>query len=373
VDHVDYSTLDAAKNAFIQAGKRTVNFAKNHGFIPDERFGASANIFSLNIKPYLQANQEQLYITLLPEGLGTADDAKPEDLSNQELVQFWNNIGLKTISCLSNDAASSGMQTILLSLYLPSANPEIVFNPQFMEGFLNGFVEGCKRVGAVYFSGETPQLKNKIVPGKLDIAGALFGLMPPGMEPVDGTKLAAGNSIVFVESSGPHENGFTSLRELATKLPEGYRTKLPSGQEYWQAINAPSHLYTPLVQQILSQGIFPTNIEPISGHGWQKLMRSAKPFKYVIEKILDVPEIFTFVSQQTNTPPEEMIKIFNYGLGLAIFCSSNEDAEKVVKVALDNNLKAIVAGTVQESERRMVEVLPLNTSFGDEGINIRQG
>lgn len=372
LDHVDYTTLDAAKNAFIAAGKHTVYFAKQFGFIPGNKFGASANIFSLNLTPYLKSGQKELHITLLPEGLGTADDARPQDLSKKELETFWYNIGFKTVACLTNDAASSGLQTILLSLYLPSANPEVVFSKQFMSGFLNGLVEACRQVGCVYFSGETPQLKNKIIQNKLDIAGALFALSPPGQNPVDGSQLAAGNSIVFIESSGPHENGFTSLRELASQLPSGYRSKLPSGQQYWQAINAPSKLYTPLIQSILKSKIVPTNIEPISGHGWQKLMRSAKPLKYVIEKMLPIPEVFTFVQKHSCMSAEQMIKIFNYGVGLAIFTKSEADANKVVAMAKKHRLNACVAGRVEKSKVRRLEVQPLGITLNDEGIAIRQ-
>ena len=184
-DHVNYDALDAAKRAFIEAGKRTQEFAKDYGFIPESGFGSSANVFSLDLKPFFKAmgdgtGADSLQITLLPEGLGTSDDARPEDLTDDEATKFWYNIGIKTVAVMTNDAAASGMQTVLISLYLPSSTPELVFNPVFMKGFLDGFVEGCKQVGCVYFSGETPQLKGKIIEGKLDIAGALFGLVPAG-------------------------------------------------------------------------------------------------------------------------------------------------------------------------------------------------
>ncbi len=368
LDQVDYNVLDKAKCAFIEASRKTLKFAEQYGFVPDNRLGASANVFALDLRPFLAGKGDKLYLTLLPEGLGTADDARPDDLTQLEEETFWRNIGLKTVSCLTNDAASSGMQTVLISLYLPSSNPETVFSETFLKGFLDGFVSGCKTVGCVWIAGETPQLKGKICENKLDIAGALVGLMPPNIAPIDGTALAAGNSIVFLGSTGPHENGFTTLRKLAKHLPQGYRTKLAGGQEFWQAINQPSHLYTPVVQKILQAGVAVTSIENITGHGWQKLMRSKKPFTYQIERMLPVPEVFPFIEESTGTSKTDMLKIFNYGVGSAIFVDGHEAAKAVVKIAQSCNLEAVVAGQVLKSDRRQVIIEPLAVSLADDSF-----
>ncbi len=371
--NVDYDTLDRAKSAFIDAARRTSGFAARFGFIPDGRLGGSANVFSLDLTSFLKARQDRLFVTLVPEGLGTADDAKPDDLSPSEQIGFWHNIGVKIVSALTNDAVSSGMQTVLISLYLPSSTPELVFNPEFMSGFLDGFVASCRKVGCVYFSGETPQLKEKIVDGKIDIAGALFGLMPAGCEPVDGSYLGVGNKIVFVESAGPHENGFTVLRSLAAQLPQGYRTKLPSGMEYWQAINSASHLYTPFIQGVLAAGIRPTGIEMITGHGWQKIMRSSAPLSYVIDNMLPVPEIFQFVQNQSGKSTLEMLQIFNYGVGTVLFAANETDAQKIVAIAQTHDLNATIAGTILESTTREVKVLPLNLTLSDSTFTLSKG
>lgn len=375
-DHVNYSALDKAKRAFIEAGKRTSKFAEKYGFIPPSGFGASANVFSLDLKPFIASGASDLHITLLPEGLGTSDDARPEDLTDEESMKFWYNIGIKTVAVMTNDAAATGMQTVLISLYLPSSTPELVFNETFMKGFLDGFVEGCRQVGCVYFSGETPQLKGKIIEGKLDIAGALFGLVPAGKKPIDGTQLAAGDTIVFVESSGPHDNGFTTLRQLAEKLPNGYRTRLPDGRQYFEAINAPTVLYTKLVQDLVHENVAVTNLEPITGHGWQKLMRSKKPLRYVIDTMLPVPSVFEFVEKEMNMSKKDMISVFNYGVGLAVFTKEQEDARRVVEIAEKNGLKACVAGRVEDasenggSEKREVKVKPLDVVLSSEEFTL---
>lgn len=375
LDHVDYDVLDRAKNAFITASQRTLTFAEQFGFVPDERLGASANVFSVPLNSFAESGT--LHLTLLPEGLGTADDARPDDLTDSELRTFWYNIGTKTVSCMTNDAASAGMQPVLLSLYLPSSTPETVFNETFLDGFLEGVVDGCKTVGCVYFSGETPQLKNKIYPGKLDIAGAVCGLVPPGREPVDSSTVAAGDHIVFLASSGPHENGFTGFRQLAEALPEGYRTPLPSGEEYWQALNRGSILYSPIIQDILAAGIQPTNLEPISGHGWQKLMRPAQPYRYLIHHMLPVPEIFQFIQQQTNSTPEQMIDKFNYGVGYAVFVRTETEANKVVELAKRHQaqghpIEAVVAGKVEANARREVVVEPLGVTLKGEDFALQK-
>ena len=186
-------------------------------------------------------------------------------------------------------------------------------------------------------------------------------------------RLAAGNSIVLVESSGPHENGFTVLRSLARQLPNGYRTKLPSGEEFWRAIQRPSHLYTPLVQAILEKGIEPTAIENVTGHGWQKIMRSGKALRYRIEKTLPLPELFTFVQQHSKKSLLEMLQIFNCGTGAAIFCATSEDATRCVEIAAEQGLRAVAAGRVEEAAHREVVVEPWNVTLKSGDFALARG
>lgn len=345
MDTVNYDILDQVKLRCIESSKKTLNFSP---FGTVKGLGGSANIFSLNLDRF----KDSLSLSLIPEGLGTADDARPKDLSKEELREFWYNIAFKVLSSLTNDAASSGLQSIAVGLYLPSSTPEIVFTDEFLEGFLDGFVEGCKKIGCVYLSGETPQLKTKMIPGTLDIAGSVFAIAP--FRAVDGSELGVGDYIVLLESSGPHENGFTTLRSFADKV--GYRTKLPSGIELWRAMNAPSVLYTPIVQDLLRQNVSVTAFEHITGHGWQKIMRSKKNFRYVIDKPLHVKEVFTFFEEKQGITRQELCSIFNCGSGFAVFCKTENDADKIIKISKDHGVKGELAGYVEASPNREIVV-----------------
>ncbi len=365
IDQVDYDALDQAKLRFIEASRQTLGFAARYGFVPDGTLGASANVFSLDLAPFFKAGADRLHLSLVPEGLGTADDARPDDLSPLEETRFWHNIAFKTLSCLSNDAASAGLQTILIGLYLPSSTPETVFSKPFLDGFLGGIVEACRQVGCVYISGETPQLKTKITPHKLDIAGALFGLLPRGIEPLGANLPEAGDQIVLLSSSGPQENGFTPLRKFAESLPLGYRTRLPSGTQLWEAMNAPSVLYTPLVQALLREGIRPSGLENITGHGWQKIMRSRRPLRYRIEKLPPVLEVFEFVQRQMGLSHETMLKTFNCGAGFAVFLKSQSDVERSLEIAQGLGIGATLAGRIEASPRREVAIEPAGVCLDD--------
>jgi phosphoribosylformylglycinamidine cyclo-ligase len=343
MDVVNYDVLDRVKLRCIEASKKTLNFSK---FGKVDGLGGSANIFSLNLASF----KDSLSFSLITEGLGTADDARPQDLNSEELREFWYNIAFKVLSSLTNDAASSGLQSIAVGLYLPSSTPETVFTEEFLSGFLDGFVEGCKRIGCVYLSGETPQLKTKIVPGFLDLAGAVFAIAPH--RAITGAELASGNEIVFLESSGPHENGFTTLRAFAEKV--GYRTKLPSGIELWKAMNAPSVLYTPIIQDVLEQGVEVTALEHITGHGWQKIMRSKKSLRYVIENPLPVKEVFLFFESKQGVSRQDLVSVFNCGVGFTVFCKSG--ADKVVEIAAKHGVKAAIVGHLEDSSTREVLV-----------------
>lgn len=367
VDHVDYDTLDWAKNRFIDAARSTTRFAERFGYIPEENFGASANIFTLAIPESLKG---RLSLSLVPEGLGTADDARPDDLSSGELTEFWYNIGIKTVSVMTNDAASSGLQSIVIGLYLPSSTPETVFTQEFMKGFLDGFVAGCREVGCVYLSGETPQLKTKIVAGKLDIAGAVFAILPPGLARIGELKeLGVGDRIVLIESSGPHENGFTSLRDVASRLPNGYRTPISvGGIEFWRAINAPSCLYTPVIQDLLVSGVPLTNVENITGHGWQKIMRAKKSLCYRIHAYPEIKPIFEFVKQVMGLSYQELFAVFNCGSGMAVFVPDDESAAQVVAVCKKRGLHAVNAGIVEDAPDREVVIEPIGITLSGESF-----
>ena len=64
-------------------------------------------------------------------------------------------------------------------------------------------------------------------------------------------KLAAGDAIILVESSGIHANGISFVRHLYEKNPKLYKTELSDGRLFGEAILTPTHLYVSRLRSVL--------------------------------------------------------------------------------------------------------------------------
>ncbi|MGZ6005296.1 MAG: AIR synthase-related protein, partial [Candidatus Saccharimonadales bacterium] len=222
---------------------------------------------------------------------------------------------------------------------------------------------------ATWGGGETPTLKDIVEPGTIDLAGSAVGIINPKERLVLGDKLAAGDSIVLIESSGIHANGITFVRSLAAKEPNIYQEKLSDGRTFGEAILTPTHLYVNLVRDLMEAGLDLHYMVNVTGHGWRKLMRAVKPFSFVIHEVPSAPADFKFMQGKSSADDKEMYGNFNMGAGFAIYLPADQ-ADKVVEIAAQNNLKAWNAGSVEAGPKQVV-IEPLNITFSEDTLEVR--
>jgi phosphoribosylformylglycinamidine cyclo-ligase len=182
-------------------------------------------------------------------------------------------------------------------------------------------------------------------------------------------KLENGDRIIMLKSTGINANGVSLARAVAEKMPNGYATKLPSGQYYGEATLNKTNIYANLIQDIFNAGINIHYVSNITGHGMRKVMRARGEFSYVLENIFDPPEVFHAIQQYAGLSEYQMYDTYNMGMDYALFISPR-DVEDVLSIIRRNNFEGINAGYIEGGERKVV-ITPKDIIFNSESMDLR--
>jgi phosphoribosylformylglycinamidine cyclo-ligase len=356
---VDYDVLDAGKRAAIAAALSTSALAASRGVTADDASrGESAFVFRFGDRHFAQ----------VLECLGTKSTIA-RAVQEQTGANHFAAIGVDSVAAIVNDLACVGALPLVINAYFATGAPQWYAVPGRFAALVEGWRDGCARSGAIWGGGESPGLAGIVHDGEIDLAGSAIGALPQGCEPILGEHLGPGDEIVLLESSGLHANGASLVRRLAERLPDGYRTAMPGGRSFGDAVLAPSMIYVSCVERMLEQRVPVTYISHITGHGLRKVMRATRPLTYRLHSLPDVPESLAFIAKGLGMSDEEAYGYLNMGCGLAVFCKAGA-AHKVVESAHATGHRARLAGVVDEGPRRVV-LGPIGVVFDDAQLRLR--
>jgi phosphoribosylformylglycinamidine cyclo-ligase len=358
---VNYAELDQVKVlAQATAANTTGNLAS---------FGAQEIVASRGESAYVW-EEGDAYRSLVIEGLGTKN-LVADGMRAITGRTYYDALAQDTVAMVVNDLIVVGALPQVVNAYFAVGDSAWTADRERAADLVNGWAAACQEIGAVWGGGETPALKGIINPDTIDLGGSAVGVIKPKKNLVLGNKLAAGDVIVLVESSGIHANGISLVRSLAQKNPDLYSRKLSDGRLFGEAILTPTHLYVNLVRNILDAGIVPHYMVNITGHGWRKLMRATKSdLRYIIDDIPNPQSEFALIQKLSGMSDYDMYGTLNMGAGFAIFAQP-EVAQAVVDIAAANNLEAWVAGRVEPGEKQVV-IESKNIIFKADTLGVRQ-
>lgn len=356
---VDYSALDPVK---VLAQKQAKTTGANLG-----AFGMSEVAASRGESAYVW-EEPDAYRALVVEGLGTKN-LVADAMRGITGKTYYDSLAQDTVAMIVNDLVVVGAMPQVVNAYFALGDGAWMNDRERASDLVNGWAAACNAIGAAWGGGETPALKGIINPNTIDLGGSAVGIINPKDRLVLGDKLAAGDVIVLVESSGIHANGISFVRHLYEKNPKLYETNLPNGRLFGEAILTPTHLYIPLVRDIMEAGVVPHYMVNVTGHGWRKLMRANAEFSYIIDEILEPQPEFTFMQAESGVDDTEMYGNFNMGVGFALYVAP-EDAHTVLAQAQEHGLRAIIAGRVETGAKQVV-IKPKNITFSEDTLEVR--
>jgi phosphoribosylformylglycinamidine cyclo-ligase len=356
---VDYNSIDPAK---VMAQKAAAATAGQLG-----RWNMAEMAASRGESAYVW-EEADAYRAFVVEGLGTKSlvaDASREFTGRSH----YDALAQDTVAMIVNDVIVVGAEPQVVNAYWAIGDSEWFDDRERARDLTKGWAAACELAGATWGGGETPALNGIIQPGTIDLGGACVGIIKPKHRLTLGDKLAAGDAIVLLGSSGIHANGLTLARRIADGLPQGYATDIGDGRGYGEALLAPTHIYARLVADLFEAGALPHYLVNITGHGWRKLMRAERDFRYRMHALPEPGPLFDFLRAQAHMDASEAYGNLNMGAGFAVYLPE-ADAGTVLEVAARHGIPAWLAGTVEEGPREVV-LEPLGIRFAGESLGVR--
>jgi phosphoribosylformylglycinamidine cyclo-ligase len=355
---VDYATLDAGKrNALTEALATSELLRARGGRARDESRGEPAFVFDVGGQT----------LAFVLETLGTKSIIARQ-LEDQLGALGFEHVAYDTVAAVVNDLCCVGALPLVVNAYFATGSSDWYSGVERQAALLAGWRRGCEDAGAVWGGGESPSLAGLVAGEDIELAGSAVGLVPAEHDPVLGEALGAGDEIVIVASSGLHTNGASLARMVAGRLPDGYSTRLPSGRGFGEAVLDPSLIYTRLVERLLETDAPIHYLSHITGHGLLKLMRPRRELTYRIERLPEVPEVLGFLVEQAAMSPGDAYSTLNMGCGFAVYCAGGA-GQKVVELASELGLSALVAGRVEAGPRRVV-LSEIDVVFESEALDL---
>lgn len=356
---VNYDLIDPLKVAAQRAAAATGANLAAHGFteVPASR-GESAYV--VDVGPF--------YVASIVECLGTKT-LVADEMHKLTGKSYYDAIAQDTIAMAINDLITVGATPLVVQAYWAAGGSGWFGDAQRSEALVAGWKRACDICGVAWGGGETPALAGIVEEGRIDLAASCTGLINPKERLSVGDKLAAGDAIVLLASSGIHANGLSLARKLVERLPQGYLTKLPDGTLYGDALLAPTVLYSPVTEALYKAGIMPRYCANITGHGWRKLLRHPAQLTYRIHAVPPVTPVLRFMQEHAKQDDREAYSTLNMGAGFALFVKA-EDAQRTVEVAKAAGVQAIVAGTVEAGPKQLI-IEPLGIQFGGDDLQLR--
>jgi phosphoribosylformylglycinamidine cyclo-ligase len=340
---VDYQALDSGKRGALSEALKTSELLSRYGGEAlDESRGEPAFVFRCG----------GLTLGFVVEGLGTKSmiARQAEGLAG---AGGYANVAYDTVAAIVNDLCCVGALPLVVNAYFATGSSAWYSDAAAHDALLAGWRDACVDAGATWGGGESPSLPGLLSEPDIELAGSAVGLVPDGLDPILGERLAPGDEIVLVASSGLHANGASLARKIAESLPDGYATRLERGRAFGEALLDRSFIYVGLVRALLDAGVGIHYLSHITGHGLLKLMRPRRELTYRIHRLPEVPEVLEFLSREGELDARAAYSTLNMGAGFAVYCAGGEGAE-VVRLAGEQGLTATVAGTVEEGPRRVV-------------------
>ena len=251
-------------------------------------------------------------------------------------------IGIDAVAMCVNDVLAQGAQPLIFLDYVAVGHNR----PAVVEAIVAGVAEGCRQAGCALVGGETAEMPGMYAPDDYDIAGFTVGAVEKDRL-IDGSKVAEGDVLVGLPSTGVHSNGFSLVRKIVkdADLDLSKKYEETGDRTLGEVLLTPTAIYVKPVLALMDE---------VDVHGVAHITGGAENTPRILPEGLGVEielgswkvlPVFDLLEKYGKLPRREMFNIFNMGIGMVVAVSA-ADADMAVASLKASGIEASVIGKV---------------------------
>lgn len=283
-------------------------------------------------------------------------------------LKKYDTVGIDCVAMCVNDILCHGAKPAFFLDYIACGK----LDSDVAASLVKGVSEGCLQSGCALLGGETAEMPGFYDEGKYDIAGFAVGLAEKD-KIISGDKIAEGDVIIGIASSGVHSNGFSLVRKLVKDYSSELILKSGEKKTIGEILLEPTRIYVKPVLGLMEK-IEIHGMVHITGGGFYEnvpRMFSSKGDLYpVIEKgTWEIPEIFDELVR-LGASPERMYNTFNMGIGFMLAVSPS-DCDGACKFLNEKGFKAGKIGYVASGREKAIQLGAFSGKDGEAPLLLK--
>ncbi len=223
-------------------------------------------------------------------------------------------VGIDLVAMCVNDLIVQGAEPLFFLDYYATGKLDV----DTAAAVVTGIGAGCEQSNCALVGGETAEMPGMYEGEDYDMAGFCVGVVEAS-EIIDGSKVAAGDALIALASSGPHSNGFSLIRKILEVSKADVQQPL-GDSTLANALLAPTRIYVKPVLKLLKECEIHALSHITGGGFWENIPRVLpENTKAVIDgNSWQWPEVFNWLQKSGNVETYEMYRTFNCGVGMII-------------------------------------------------------
>jgi len=337
----------AAAGVDITAGYKAVELMKKHvartrneGCLDD--VGGFGGCFGLPV-----AGMEEPVLVSGTDGCGTK-------VKLAILMDKHDTIGIDAVAMCVNDIICVGAKPLFFLDYIACGKNV----PEKIAAIVGGVAEGCVQSGAALIGGETAEHPGLMPVEDYDLAGFAVGIVDK-KKIIDNSKMAAGDVVIALASSGIHSNGFSLIRkvfDIDNNPPALYEPcEALGGATVAETLLTPTRIYVKSVLALLEK-VDVKGISHITGGGFYENIPRSVPdglCAKIDKAAVKVLPIFDLIAKTGNIPERDMFNTYNMGVGMSIVVPAAQ-VDTALEILKAHGEDAYVIGRIVENGEKVI-------------------